>query len=92
MALGDPSPSAARWLLASPGAAAMGSWGALLSSEPERVRRGPARVLAGPPKVAVGPGVGGACRVELRDSDMLPDRTPRDRGAPSAAGMGLNPG
>lgn len=56
MALGDPSPSVARWLLASPGTAAMDSWDALLCSGPEREGRDTARAPGEPPKVTGGPG------------------------------------
>ena len=39
LTLEDPSPSVALWLLALPVAAAMGSWGDLLCSRPERTWR-----------------------------------------------------
>lgn len=52
LVLGDPSPSVVMWLLASPGAAAMGGWDALLSSGPERERRVIGRVPEGSPKEA----------------------------------------
>lgn len=52
MALGDPSPSVAKWLLASPGAAATGSWGTLLSFGAEREWMGTRTV----PEMAEGPG------------------------------------
>ena len=83
LALGDPSPSAAWWLLASPGAAAVGSGGALLSSEWERVGAGTARVLPGSPKVAAG----APWRVELVGAGH--DCSPQDHSAHSAALMGL---
>ena len=63
LALGDPSPSVAKWLLASPGTAAMGSWDALLCSGPEREWRDTARAPGEPPKVT-----GGAWRVEFAGS------------------------
>lgn len=86
LALGDPSPSAAWWLLASPGAAAMGSWGALLPSELERVRRGSAESIGRAPESGGG---GRPAELSWQDSDMIPHRTPRDRSAPSAAVMGF---
>lgn len=64
--------------------AAIGSWGALLSSRPERERRGTARALDGAPNVAGVPG-----ELSWQDAVMIVDRAPRDRSAPSAAVMGL---